>query len=412
MTSTTLKTRIKLKNGTPEEWSQATNFSPLKGELVIYNDADNPRMKVGDGETNINDLPFVNNSVVAADSLGGIPAADYATKVYVDDAISNLDPSNNGEYLDINLEGAAEGELALTNADMLGGVPATEYALKTDTAPNSAKLGGKAPEYYIQPRNLLDNSDFTNPVNQRGKTSYTGTASAYTIDRWYASTAAVAINIISNGINVDNRTGTANGHMSQRISAVPDGAYTVFVKTSEGFLCRTFNIEDDALSLIDYTNTTNAFTGVAYSNDILQVQIGVFGGNVVTVYWAAVYHGLYTIDTMPPYVPKGYGVELVECLRYFRSQPTFNAVAIGANGMQMRVTLVFPEAPMRIIPSVVASSEAKAVINGTWFDTISVIVVNSSISHVTLGLNFDFADGVTANTAYLVELSLFLNADL
>ena len=100
MTSTTLKTRIKLKNGTPEEWSQATNFSPLKGELVIYNDADNPRMKVGDGETNINDLPFVNNSVVAdlsdveegtefdpgsidADSLGGIVAADYATKARI-----------------------------------------------------------------------------------------------------------------------------------------------------------------------------------------------------------------------------------------------------------------------------------------------------------------------------------------
>ena len=113
MTTTTLKTRIKLKNGTPEEWSQATNFSPLKGELVIYNDADNPRMKVGDGETNINDLPFVNNSVVAADlsdveegtefdpgminadSLGGVVAEDYATKVYVDDAVSNLDISNN-----------------------------------------------------------------------------------------------------------------------------------------------------------------------------------------------------------------------------------------------------------------------------------------------------------------------------
>ena len=57
-----LKTRIKHKNGTPDEWSQATNFSPLKGELVVYNDATNPRLKIGDGETKVNDLPFINNA--------------------------------------------------------------------------------------------------------------------------------------------------------------------------------------------------------------------------------------------------------------------------------------------------------------------------------------------------------------
>ena len=48
---------------------------------------------------------------------------------------------------------------------------------------DSAKLGGKAPEYYLQPRNLLDNSDFRNPVNQRGAKSYS--VSGYTIDRWF-----------------------------------------------------------------------------------------------------------------------------------------------------------------------------------------------------------------------------------
>ena len=39
--------------------------------------------------------------------------------------------------------------------------------ISADSAANSEKLGGKSPEYYIQPRNLLDNSDFRNPVNQR-----------------------------------------------------------------------------------------------------------------------------------------------------------------------------------------------------------------------------------------------------
>lgn len=46
----------------------------------------------------------------------------------------------------------------------LGGVSAGSFALKTDTAPNAEKLGGKMPEYYLTPVNLLCNGDFLNPT--------------------------------------------------------------------------------------------------------------------------------------------------------------------------------------------------------------------------------------------------------
>lgn len=73
----------------------------------------------------------------------------------------------------------ADGRVQLT-ADDVGARPdnwmptaAQVGALpKGAQAADSAKLGGKAPEYYIQPRNLLDNSDFCNPVNQRGRLLY------------------------------------------------------------------------------------------------------------------------------------------------------------------------------------------------------------------------------------------------
>ena len=42
---------------------------------------------------------------------------------------------------------------------------------------------GKQIKKATNVRNLLDNSDFRNPVNQRGATSYSG--SVYTIDRWF-----------------------------------------------------------------------------------------------------------------------------------------------------------------------------------------------------------------------------------
>ena len=75
-----------------------------------------------------------------------------------------------GVYLK-NIDNSTDTTVYGNNATTLGGVAAEDYALKTDTAPDSSKLGGKAPEYYLQPRNLLDNSDFTNLVNQRGITS-------------------------------------------------------------------------------------------------------------------------------------------------------------------------------------------------------------------------------------------------
>lgn len=61
-----LKARIIHKNDTEENWKKATAFTPLKGELIIYNPDDTHpdyRCKFGDGVTNVNDLPFF-------DSLG------------------------------------------------------------------------------------------------------------------------------------------------------------------------------------------------------------------------------------------------------------------------------------------------------------------------------------------------------
>ena len=54
--SKTLKTRIINKSDTSANWAKATTFIPLKGELIIYSDTN--QMKIGDGVTKVNDLPF------------------------------------------------------------------------------------------------------------------------------------------------------------------------------------------------------------------------------------------------------------------------------------------------------------------------------------------------------------------
>lgn len=61
MAEKTLNTRIIHKHDTAENWGKAENFIPNKGELIVYDidtDYNYERFKIGDGVTNVNDLPF------------------------------------------------------------------------------------------------------------------------------------------------------------------------------------------------------------------------------------------------------------------------------------------------------------------------------------------------------------------
>lgn len=55
------------------------------------------------------------------------------------------------------------------NASALGGVEAGKYALKTDTAPDSEKLGGKAPEYYLTQSDALTLEEIQASTDLTGK---------------------------------------------------------------------------------------------------------------------------------------------------------------------------------------------------------------------------------------------------
>lgn len=61
-TEKTINARMQMKTDTALNWSKAINFIPKKGEIIIYEaDSDHgyERMKIGDGSTKVNDLPFV-----------------------------------------------------------------------------------------------------------------------------------------------------------------------------------------------------------------------------------------------------------------------------------------------------------------------------------------------------------------
>lgn len=70
MSNKELKSNIRLRIDTEENWLRTSDVVPLQGELVIYS-ADNThptaRLKVGDGFTNINELAFISAHNMDAD---------------------------------------------------------------------------------------------------------------------------------------------------------------------------------------------------------------------------------------------------------------------------------------------------------------------------------------------------------
>ena len=216
---------------------------------------------------------------------------------------TELNGKTSDSYLQLGAdETGSTGAAPKINADTLGGVDASNYLKKTDTASDTSKLGGKAPEYYIQPRNLLDNSDFTNPVNQRGLTTY-NTKWQYTIDRWIVASVstdgALSLDITDSGITITNTTG--NSYFIQRVpkALITFGnTYTLAYQKSDGTIVVT---------------TVASFEEIG--GESYQVVYVIPSG--ATIVWAALYEGSYTADTLPPYVPKGYAAELAECQRYY-----------------------------------------------------------------------------------------------
>lgn len=61
------QTRIQLKRDIEANWKKATGFIPLNGEIIIYESDEThtiPRLKIGNGKTNINNLPFIGEKMI------------------------------------------------------------------------------------------------------------------------------------------------------------------------------------------------------------------------------------------------------------------------------------------------------------------------------------------------------------
>lgn len=200
--------------------------------------------------------------------------------------------------------------------------------------------------------NLLDNSDFTNPVNQRGETSKQASW-VYWIDRWLSDTEKTAAQLTSSGIHLLATT-EKNLRILQRVplARIKKGqSYTIAAYDASGnVLCVSgvFNggtLTGDSSSEGKYYLSLQDGDGSTYYYCLLDAY------EDITVKCMALYEGEYAAETLPPYVPKGYAAELAECLRYYRKIKSNNETFAGytANGMAYAF---IPLQTMRVAPTV------------------------------------------------------------
>ena len=205
----------------------------------------------------------------------------------------------------------------------------------------------------INARNLLDNSDFRNPVNQRGQTSYTGNLRA--IDRWYLwSSDSLASLTVEDDCIAINPGGTTFVSLSQRfpLGYFRGVKYTCAVCYDDG----TISCSDARL----YTHSGGWECFELATSSFRRIR------------WMALYEGEYTAETLPEYQPKGYGAELAECQRYWM-KPVQTPVGYGyIHSTPVAICAIPLPVKMRVPPTITYDSLSVKYYNGTSMLTTPV----------------------------------------
>lgn len=161
--------------------------------------------------------------------------------------------------------------------------------------------------------NLLINSDFRNPVNQRDLYTYTSNPNSetwiYTIDRWRIKGLDLTIN--TGRITIENN-GSVQNNMQQPIGYyLPTGTYTVS--------CKVLSVSGNvSMGVTGTTNNPKLVVGIN-SKTWQDIEIGSFSialdaGASVSLEWVKLECG----SVATPFAPRLYTEELILCQRFYR----------------------------------------------------------------------------------------------
>jgi hypothetical protein len=315
--------------------------------------------------------------------------------------------------------GTMTGQLNMNGQKLFGlNAPTKDDEAATKKYVDTAKpdLTGYATESYVDtavtkaaPRNLLDNSDFRNPVKTAGLNGYHGTT-IYACDRWKTTTADA--NLTSEGLFIKS----GNGVQQVLASKYVGKTLTLACGNSLGEICCASAVvteTDGTHKWILNKSTKHAWIGVLQNDQgTLTACVRQDKDNVeYPIEWAALYEGAYTAATLPEYRSKGYGAELAECQRYYQKLSSTNySLGYKVSGDE-RIMIPLSIPTMRIInPSITGSVDAfsQQGWQGAKAPTTCQKVTAGYMTYLPIVSGFTFNSG----SCFIVRGTIEISADL
>lgn len=278
-----------------------------------------------DDQATVIGTPYSKASVLP-DSLAAVICPDI-TDPTLADALGSLLPLNGGKSMAANLK--------------MGGFLIKNLA---DPEEDADAVHKRYVDRQVYHENYLDNSDFSNPVNQRGETSYS-TANKFTIDRWKNYSASGLTAEISDGCLALTNTASPNRYLTQTVYKDLSGKYLWLIACLEdGTVYAVMGLvpADDVTSAYSITSGVRG-DGLVLAlrkntDQRVEARLGLQGSKSVRLKWAMLYEGEKLLGTesvsgdfssrVPDYRPKGYLTELMECMRYYQIRSANDVAAV------------------------------------------------------------------------------------
>ena len=262
----------------------------------------------------------------------------------------------------------------------------------------------------VAPIDLLINSYFIAPVNQRGHTTYTG--QGYTIDRWTGVNAATQINLTTNGMELYHAGTSGYAVIQQFIAPEYDQKYrnqtlTLSLCMADGTIHIGRGVPSEGTIYAG-----SARLDIATSKDRMRVYLQHNEvGKSRTFRWVAVYPGEYTAETLPEYTPRGYAAELLECQRYYvRCKIYHLAGQMLTTGGRFALTL---PTEMRVTPTLTLLNAGTVVCKGVENVAVTDATLQSANGNrISIYTKHDTQSGWARHVGVWISGEIGLSADL
>lgn len=179
--------------------------------------------------------------------------------------------------------------------------------------------GGAVPKGYADRMyggavNILINSDFTNPVNRQGLTSYA--VNGETIDRWRSISESLKVTIADGYVQLYNEYESQN----YIVQDIGKGAIKAGKVYTAAFWLANGSVSAQTITPVSGSDvaSSNPYDGLKFV-----ISMGVYVDQIMLyidplkkadIKYMALYEGQYTAATLPEYRPIGYIKEQVLCM--------------------------------------------------------------------------------------------------